>query len=183
MMGLGLIDKIDKRNIADELTKNRVKHCCGPASKGQVSSYSIKNHQSSIVLVFIHGAGHSYASWIAILSEMVNDEGLTIELPEMLLIDLPGHGNSSIMTSDDQWSKAYLIQALVRVINSHQESQDSIDKEYILVGHSLGGALAMHLLSEPTLKINLGGCIILDSVEGIALHNLRVMEKVGVLSY
>jgi len=176
MIDISGLGKSVNRNLSDEVTKSRINHKFDGNGDAYFSTYNVKSPGSTTVLVFIHGAGHSYASWITLLSSMINKNECGVELPEIILVDLPGHGNSSAMTSDEQWSKSYLLKALINVLNLHNDSQ-SVGKEYILVGHSLGGALVIHLLTETSLKVNLGGCIVLDCVEGVALQNLHRMEQ------
>ncbi|MFM9105562.1 MAG: alpha/beta fold hydrolase, partial [Chloroflexota bacterium] len=87
-------------------------------------------------IVFLHGLGGSQTTWAAVLGEFVKDA-------RVAAIDLPGHGQS------DKPGKAafpYTIDALAGAVG------DAIAElgmaPAVIVGHSLGGAVAMHLAHE-----------------------------------
>jgi pimeloyl-ACP methyl ester carboxylesterase len=77
-------------------------------------------------LVFIHGAGGSHQHWLYVLRALHGVTGLAL--------DLPGHGRSAGVGRDSvpayaDWLVAFL---------------DSLDASHaVLVGHSLGGAVAL----------------------------------------
>lgn len=87
-------------------------------------------------IVFLHGLGGSQTTWAAVLGEFVGDA-------RVAAIDLPGHGQSD---KPGKASFAYTIDALADAVG------DAIAElgmaPAVVVGHSLGGAVAMHLAHE-----------------------------------
>lgn len=65
---------------------------------------------------------------------------------------------------------------LIKVIKRVNLNQTPI----VLVGHSLGGALAVHLAAETTFldEIQVVALIVIDVVEGSALESLGTMNSV-----
>ena len=92
-----------------------------------------------VPIVFIHGLGTSAHSWDA-CAEALADRHLTIA------IDLPGHGDSPCPDDD---LEAFTRDAALADID---EVLASIDGPVILVGHSLGGYLALaHAATRPNV--------------------------------
>lgn len=48
----------------------------------------------------------------------------------------------------------------------------------ILIGHSMGGGVAVHVASNSCIKDRVKGLIVIDVVEGSALESLNVMMNV-----
>jgi pyruvate dehydrogenase E2 component (dihydrolipoamide acetyltransferase) len=87
-------------------------------------------------IVFLHGLGGSQTTWAGVLGEFVGDF-------RVAAIDLPGHGQSDKPGPD---AFPYTIDALSSAVG------DAIAElglaPAVVVGHSLGGAVAMHLAHE-----------------------------------
>ncbi len=100
-------------------------------------------------LVFIHGLGGSLSSWQFLMGALSGSHRMTA-------LDLPGHGNSSKNAPDStDYSAAGLAEAAATALN------DGKRKPSILVGHSLGGAVALKLAIEhPEL---VAGLVLIDS--------------------
>jgi len=119
------------------------------------------------VLVLLHGGGFSALSW-AILSSIL------VEIVEcrILAIDLRGHGDT-ITTDDNDLSIETLANDVVCVINALFQ----VSTPVILVGHSLGGSIAVHAGHHPNLE-SLVGLVVIDVVEGTALGALSSMQSI-----
>lgn len=81
------------------------------------------------VLVFVHGAGSTHEVWQA-QQQHFEDKA------KVIIPDLPGHGNSSGNGYDSIDKYADLIINLIKDLN--------ID-EFVLIGHSMGGAVAQNI--------------------------------------
>lgn len=80
-------------------------------------------------LILIHGLGATSGVWSGVISEL--DWAGPVIAP-----DLPGHGAA-------QWSGDYTIGALAAAVSAHCER----GRKAVVVGHSLGGAVALCLAS------------------------------------
>ena len=80
-------------------------------------------------LIFLHGLGGSQSTWQVVLGDLV-------EQHRVAAIDLPGHGASDRSAAAD-YSIAGIAGAVAEAIGKLGLSQP------ILVGHSLGGAVAL----------------------------------------
>ncbi|MHA1137513.1 MAG: alpha/beta fold hydrolase [Candidatus Thorarchaeota archaeon] len=89
-------------------------------------------------LLFIHGAGSSHFSWALQLVEFSKTN-------RCIAIDLSGHGKSENGNGEASIDKgfAYEVASLV----SHLDLQ-----EFILVGHSMGGGVAMSYVLNDTFR-------------------------------
>ncbi len=92
---------------------------------------------AGLPLVFLHGFGSDLSGWRAVSSQLDADHRL-------LLVDLPGHGRSEAAGSagfDD------LVDAVQAVLD-----EEGV-RRCVLVGHSLGGAVALGLLDAGTVEV------------------------------
>jgi pyruvate dehydrogenase E2 component (dihydrolipoamide acetyltransferase) len=85
-------------------------------------------------LVFLHGLGGSQSTWQVVLGDLV-------EQHRIAAIDLPGHGASDRSAGAD-YSIAGIATAVAEAIGKLGLSKP------ILVGHSLGGAVALRIATE-----------------------------------
>ncbi|CAH1388553.1 unnamed protein product [Nezara viridula] len=119
------------------------------------------------LLVFLHGGGFSALSW-ALLSSMLCE---MVEC-QILAMDLRGHGDT-ITQNDEDLSIETLSSDVVDVINHvHAEM-----RPVILIGHSLGGSIAVHAAHNSNLS-SLNGIVVIDVVEGTALGALSSMQSI-----
>ncbi|NLB52536.1 MAG: alpha/beta hydrolase [Syntrophomonadaceae bacterium] len=79
-------------------------------------------------LIFLHGAGGSHLKWAALMKESIN--GFT-----QVAVDLMGHGSSPGNPADEV--KAYA-QSIKEFLDAN-----SFPRPWILVGHSMGGSIAL----------------------------------------
>ena len=110
-----------------------------------------ERHGSGKPLLFIHGAGGSTTVW-RFQREQLSDRFETV------VVDLPGHGRSSGKSCDT--IEGYGLS--VSEVMEHAK----LDKPF-LVGHSMGGAIAMHLaLNNPS---SLSGLVLVGTGAKLAV--------------
>lgn len=115
---------------------------------------------SPVCIVLVHGGGHTALSWALVAKAM--KEKYFIVAP-----DLRGHGMTEAEgdLSCQQMSQDVL--EIVRKVCPH--------KPIILVGHSMGGAVAIRACGSASRADHIMGLVVLDVVEGTALGSLPVM--------
>ena len=87
-------------------------------------------------IVFVHGLGSSAATWAQCMSLL----GLHFEV---LAVDLLGHGGSSVPDDPDAYTRDLALADIDDVLAT-------LDSPAVLVGHSLGGYLALaHAATRP----------------------------------
>lgn len=118
------------------------------------------------LLLLIHGGGYSALTWSLFVEEIHNK----IEC-QILAVDLRGHGNTQ--TSDEEnLSLDKLTEDVANVIDIiFGNNIPSI----ILVGHSLGGSIAVALAK---IIPNVIGLCVIDVVEGTAMEALSSMHNI-----
>jgi 2-succinyl-6-hydroxy-2,4-cyclohexadiene-1-carboxylate synthase len=95
-------------------------------------NYSLINNPNKPVILFLHG-------FMGNIDEF--DEAITLLSDEFsyLTIDLPGHGKTQILGSDECYTMANTAQALINLLDELQIHT------CFLVGYSMGGRLALYL--------------------------------------
>ncbi|OQV13326.1 Protein phosphatase methylesterase 1 [Hypsibius exemplaris] len=119
------------------------------------------------ILFLIHGGGFSALSW-ALFSKAITD----IVPCRCIALDLRGHGDT--VTEDDSDLSAETLSRDIGDVLQALYPGDSCPP-VILVGHSLGGAVAVHAASRNLIP-SLAGLVVIDVVEGTALDSLTTME-------
>jgi len=132
--------------------------------------YQINPEEKKTVFVFHHGAGLSGLSY-ALLAE--NLKNLNKNQCGILCYDCRGHGKT-FTSNDEDLSLETLSQDLVNICTTLYPDPTT---EFILVGHSLGGAIVSNVASKQMLK-KIFGLIVIDVVEGTALESLVHMQNV-----
>ncbi|KAK3584372.1 hypothetical protein CHS0354_001296 [Potamilus streckersoni] len=119
------------------------------------------------VVLFLHGGGFSALSW-AVLSSVLSN----LVTCRCAAIDLRGHGDT--YTSNDSDLSAETMSRDVGDVVRELYGDDP--PQIILIGHSMGGAIAVHT-AEKNLIPSLIGLVVIDVVEGTALEALSSMQN------
>lgn len=143
------------------------------------------------VLVLLHGGGYSSLTW-SLFVKSINE----ICDCKIVAIDLRGHGSTST-DNDYDLSVPTIVDDIYNVLiclfnedNQDRESLEMYSSIYepikeptrlpnlSLVGHSMGGALAVHCAYKLSKVCTISGLIVIDVVEGTALDALQSMHLV-----
>jgi len=103
---------------------------------GSCVAHHRRERASDTAIVFLHGAAGAWTTWTPLLAEAA---GSTAPLHDAVLLDLPGWGDARI-TRDRDDVTAPAIASLVDAILSELGYT-----RWHLIGHSLGGFVALHL--------------------------------------
>ena len=127
-------------------------------------------------MIFLHGGGYSALSWSVLAREMA-----ALTDCRLLAIDLRGHGETEVDGEEADLSGATLVEDVKAVVekvqNDEQDKWGSCQQSgVVLVGHSMGGALAARV-AEARVD-GLAGLVVIDVVEGTALDALAGMQTV-----
>ena len=127
-------------------------------------------------MIFLHGGGYSALSWSVLAREMA-----ALTDCRLLAIDLRGHGETEVEGEEADLSGATLVEDVKAVVekvqNDEQDKWGSCQQSgVVLVGHSMGGALAARV-AEASVD-GLAGLVVIDVVEGTALDALAGMQTV-----
>eukprot|EP00906_Rhabdomonas_costata_P013951 RCo019991 len=117
------------------------------------------------VIVLLHGGGLcslSYALAVAQLKAQCR----------VLAFDFRGHGATRTV-DDSDLSSSRLVEDCHRVLEASFGGRHAIPP-IMLVGHSLGGAVAIHVAARRQLPIT--GLVVIDVVEGTAMDSLKHMN-------
>ncbi|XP_039024591.1 protein phosphatase methylesterase 1-like [Hibiscus syriacus] len=118
------------------------------------------------VIFCLHGGGYSGLSFALSASKIK-------EKPRVVAMDLRGHGKS---TSEDDLDLSIetMCNDVFAVMKAlYGDSPPAI----VLVGHSMGGSVAIHVAAKKTLRC-LAGLVVVDVVEGTAMASLVHMQKI-----
>ena len=129
------------------------------------------------VIFLLHGGGFSALTWSLLVADIT-----TRVRCRAVAVDLRGHGET--VTEDDGDLSAESMAS--DVVNLTQRITGSTELSMlppvVLVGHSMGGALAVHAALSGQID-NLVGLCILDVVEGKALSNSNIKSKQIQIDY
>eukprot|EP00741_Cyanophora_paradoxa_P023436 tig00021582_g22640.t1 len=119
------------------------------------------------VFVLLHGAGHSGLSWAVCASHLK-------QRCRVMAYDFRGHGETETADAGNLAADV-LVQDTVDVVKAvYGEEQPPI----VLVGHSMGGAIAARAAVAVEGIPSLAGLAVIDVVEGTALQSLQHMRGV-----
>lgn len=116
------------------------------------------------MFLLLHGGGHTALSWALVTKELKRHH-------RVIALDLRGHGFTTVDNEDDL-SMATMVEDVVRVL----AACGLASAEVVVAGHSMGGALAVHVASDP--RVRAVGVVVLDVVEGTAIAALGNMTAV-----
>ncbi|XP_020519045.1 protein phosphatase methylesterase 1 isoform X4 [Amborella trichopoda] len=95
------------------------------------------------------------------------------EKAQVVAMDMRGHGRSCTDNDKDMSIETLCNDVLAVLKALYGDSAPAI----ILVGHSMGGSVAVHLAAKKVIK-SLEGLIVVDVVEGTAMASLIHMQKI-----
>lgn len=130
---------------------------------GLFQVYSYGNQESSIWYFFLHGGGYTSLSW-AHLIKLLPKEMFCVAF------DFPGHGKTNAVDEKDL-SASRLVEDTSSLICSIIPENTKV----VLVGHSLGGAIAVRVAKQKEIEKILCGLMVIDVVEGTAINSLPHM--------
>lgn len=119
------------------------------------------------VLVLLHGGGHSALSWAVFTSVICSRINCRV-----VAMDLRGHGDTNVKNPDDLSAETMAkdVGKVMEVL--YGENPPPI----MIIGHSMGGAIAVHTAAANHVPSLLGLCVI-DVVEGTAMDALNSMQN------
>ncbi|XP_057974652.1 uncharacterized protein LOC131162323 isoform X1 [Malania oleifera] len=118
------------------------------------------------VVFCLHGGGYSGLSF-ALSANKIKERARVVAM------DLRGHGKSSTNNDLDLSIETLCNDVLTVLKTMYGDSPPAI----VLVGHSMGGSVAVHVASKKEIP-RLAGLIVVDVVEGTAMASLIHMQKV-----
>ncbi|KAG8522835.1 Protein phosphatase methylesterase 1, partial [Galemys pyrenaicus] len=119
------------------------------------------------VLLLLHGGGHSALSWAVFTAAIISRVQCRI-----VALDLRGHGETKVKNSEDLSAETMAKD----VGNVVEAMYGDLPPPIMLIGHSMGGAIAVHTASANLVPSLLGLCMI-DVVEGTAMDALNSMQN------
>ncbi|CAB3402115.1 unnamed protein product [Caenorhabditis bovis] len=119
------------------------------------------------IFYFLHGGGYSGLTWACLTKELTHLVDCRILAP-----DLRGHGDSKCADEHDL-STATQVRDIANIYKAFFGENDHQD--VCVVGHSMGGALAIHAVSGKAIPANIVGLVVIDVVEGSAMEALGGM--------
>ncbi|XP_040036601.1 protein phosphatase methylesterase 1 [Gasterosteus aculeatus] len=159
------------REYFDQMEDVRV----GTADDGDVYRIYKAGHDGPL-LVLLHGGGHSALSWAVFTTAIASRVTCRV-----LAMDLRGHGGTLVRQSDD-YSTHAMSSDVANVIGA---CYGQTPPPIVLIGHGVGGAIAVHAASNMLLPSTVG-LVAIDVVEGSAteaLHNMQTFLKARPKSF
>ncbi|RHY99443.1 hypothetical protein DYB37_005938 [Aphanomyces astaci] len=122
-------------------------------------------------IVLLHGGGHTALTWCLTAVRRYEYSHCRV-----LAFDFRGHGSTRCV-NDTDLSAATLVSDTINLLQ--RCLPDDSSSPMVLVGHSMGGAIAIRVAAKNELP-SLGGMVVIDVVEGTALAALSHMQ--GILN-
>lgn len=119
------------------------------------------------LVVCLHGGGYSGLSWAHFsteITEMVHCQ--------CMAIDLRGHGDSKTANDEDLSADTQATDVISVIQTMFPDNCPSL----VLIGHSMGGAICVHIAAREVLY-TLCGVVVIDVVEGTAMEALASMQS------
>jgi pyruvate dehydrogenase E2 component (dihydrolipoamide acetyltransferase) len=145
----GRITSDDVQRTADENADPSPTEGMATLADGREVHYLDAGPKSDRPIVFIHGLGGSLSSWQLVMGGLAATHRMTA-------VDLPGHGGSSKSApAEADYSVAGLANDIATTLSAGKRMPS------VIVGHSLGGAVALKVATEhPEL---VAGLVLIDS--------------------
>ncbi|EFP09559.1 hypothetical protein CRE_25587 [Caenorhabditis remanei] len=132
---------------------------------GDVFNVYLKGDEGPIFYL-LHGGGYSGLTWACFAKELC-----TLVTCRVIAPDLRGHGDTRCADEHDL-SKETQIKDISAIFN---KVYGDTDESVCIVGHSMGGALAVHTLNAKAISAKVAALIVIDVVEGSAMEALGGM--------
>ena len=87
-------------------------------------------------------------------------------------------GNTHVENEEDLSAETLTNDCIKLINNILPLNKKNENVPIILMGHSMGGGIAVHIASHPEMHNRIKGLIVIDVVEGSALESLNVMMNV-----
>ncbi|KAL6059605.1 Protein phosphatase methylesterase 1 [Balamuthia mandrillaris] len=126
-----------------------------------------KAEGGSCVFVLLHGGGHSSLSW-ALTAQQLKSSA------RVVAFDFRGHGHSRCKDEADL-ALGTLGADTIHLTNALLANDETV-ASVVLVGHSLGGAVAVFAAASERVE-KLAGVVVLDVVEGTAMASLATLKS------
>ncbi|KAG6445527.1 protein phosphatase methylesterase 1 [Manduca sexta] len=126
------------------------------------------DHPERPRIITLHGGGYSGLSWALFSEEITN-----MIHCQVISMDIRGHGETKAHNCDDL-SAETLVKDVEEVLH---KLFGAILPPLILVGHSMGGAIAVRTAHLPSLEQSIQGIAVIDVVEGTAMDALASMQS------
>lgn len=123
--------------------------------------------ESGPLMVLLHGGGFSALTWSLFVTEITS-----MIHCQCIAIDLRGHGDSQTADEEDL-SAETLATDVAKVLEALYPENPP---QMMIIGHSMGGAICVHI-SHMRLIPTLLGCVVIDVVEGTAMEALASMQS------
>jgi len=159
----GLVPKRKAKNYEPISWNEYFEHCKDIKVKDNSFRFYTSG-SSGPILLLLHGGGHSALSWALFVKSITK----MCEC-QAVAVDFRGHGNT-VTTDDTDMSADTLASDIANALKVYMEDLPPV----VMLGHSMGGAIAVHIGVQgliPTLK----GLAVIDVVEGTALDALSSM--------
>eukprot|EP00735_Rhodelphis_limneticus_P010419 TRINITY_DN3162_c0_g1::TRINITY_DN3162_c0_g1_i1::g.3688::m.3688 TRINITY_DN3162_c0_g1::TRINITY_DN3162_c0_g1_i1::g.3688 ORF type:complete len:400 (+),score=35.55,sp/Q9BIB3/PPME1_CAEEL/46.73/9e-92,Abhydrolase_6/PF12697.2/6.8e-31,Abhydrolase_5/PF12695.2/1.7e-12,Abhydrolase_1/PF00561.15/1.2e-11,Lipase_3/PF01764.20/1.3e-05,PGAP1/PF07819.8/0.00012,DUF2305/PF10230.4/0.0003,DLH/PF01738.13/0.0082,DLH/PF01738.13/89,Ser_hydrolase/PF06821.8/0.0018,Esterase/PF00756.15/0.0029,Chlorophyllase2/PF12740.2/0.0018,LC len=117
------------------------------------------------LFLMLHGGGHAALTWAMVA-------GIIKNKVRVVAYDARAHGDTEVEQENDMSTEQQVNDcvALMEAMFGGQE------QKIVIVGHSMGGAIAIHAAVSHRLK-TVVGLVVIDVVEGTALESLSVMTS------
>ncbi|XP_028949774.1 uncharacterized protein [Malus domestica] len=125
------------------------------------------------MIFFIYTRQELMDQLYSVYMEVVTQASKIKEKARVVAMDLRGHGKSTTANDTDLSIETMCNDVLAVVTAMYGDSPPAI----VLVGHSMGGSIAVHVAAKKALS-SLAGLVVVDVVEGTALASLVHMQKI-----
>ncbi|ESL06001.1 hypothetical protein TRSC58_06332 [Trypanosoma rangeli SC58] len=151
--------------------------------------YTRRGETPPPLLFCVHGAGMSCSSFFVLSTHLMHPQqvegdgvGLNSEEPtgivRVVAYDMRCHGDSTFDGGEANLTLKLLADDFCAILRTVKSTLFPDTPRVYVVGHSLGGSVAVNALSKSKDLMNMvGGVVVLDVVEGTAKMSLRYMDK------
>lgn len=113
------------------------------------------------IIILLHGLGATSQSFNRFVSSFPPGNAI-----RAIAFDARGHGHTKFDESNEDLSLDMLVNDAIGIISTIILP----DKKFILCGHSMGGAIAVHVANDAEIRDRCSGLIVIEAVEGLAMQ-------------